>query len=141
MLDLILRFGNFISEDAFLWICALAGSGLFVIQFILNLFGALDQELNEGSDAGDFKWISKQALIGFLMMFGWVALTSRKEFGLSGPLSALLGFGGGLIAIFLTGLIFRSAKKTPQYWKCFQHRGCGWKRGSCLPQNTQRGSW
>ena len=112
MLELIFKFGELISEDAFLWFCAIAGSGLFLIQFVLNFFGAFDQsELSEGSDSGDFKWISKQAIIGFLMMFGWVALTSRKEFAFSGPISALFGFAGGLIAMFLTGLIFRSAKR------------------------------
>jgi hypothetical protein len=45
------------------------------------------------------------------MMFGCVGLTSRNEFGLSGLSSMTISFAGGLLAIFITGLIFRGANR------------------------------
>jgi hypothetical protein len=45
------------------------------------------------------------------MMFGWVGLTCKHEFGLSILATSLIAFLGGLIAIFATALIFKSAKK------------------------------
>lgn len=114
MLDLFYKFDDLIKEDSIFWFCALSGSGLFIIQLALNFFGAgshthMDDQTSE-FDTGKFKWLSKQALTGFLMMFGWVGLTCRREFELSGLSSAFVALGGGIIAICITGLIFRGAK-------------------------------
>lgn len=91
-------------HDSLFWFCALAGSGLCLIQFLLSIFGADD-------DLGKFKWMSKQAVIGFLMMFGWVGLTCKKELDCSGIESAGFGLIGGIVAILMTGFIFKMAAK------------------------------
>ncbi len=75
---------EFLSKDSLYWFCAIAGTGLFIIQFAITLFFG---DLDEGSaeiDSGDFKWLSKQAITGFLMKFGWAGLACRKEFDASG---------------------------------------------------------
>jgi len=94
-------------DDAFFWFFALTGSGLFIIQFILNFLGAL--EGGDGDSSGDFKWLSKHAITGFLMMFGWIGLTCKKEFDLSGVEASLVALIGGFITMGITGFIFKMA--------------------------------
>lgn len=115
MLEAFYKFSDLISQESVFWFFALLGSGLLIIQFILNFIGGdnLD-DIDDGGgevDTGKFKWLSKQALTGFLMMFGWVGLTCRIEFDLSPIGSVLFSLAGGLITTFLSGLIFKNAKK------------------------------
>ncbi|MBS0648812.1 MAG: hypothetical protein JSS10_06285 [Verrucomicrobia bacterium] len=98
-----------LSKDTFFWFCALAGSGLFTLQFLLSLFGVGDD--HDAFDAAHFKWLTKQTLTGFLMFFGWVGLTCKREFELSAVASAGWAIGGGLAAVFATALIFKMARK------------------------------
>jgi hypothetical protein len=87
---------------------------MFILQFGLNLIGLGDQEgFDEGaaSDAGSFKWLSRQALTGFLMMFGWSALACENEFDLVGAPRIAIALLCGIIAIFATGYIFKVARK------------------------------
>ena len=112
MLELFSKLNN-LDKDSIFWFCALAGTGMFAIQFLLTLFGIGEQD-SEGSgesDAGQFQWLSKQALTGFLMLFGWVGLTCRKEFDLSGALTIAFALCGGLASILITGLLFKAARK------------------------------
>jgi len=103
-----------IKESAF-WFCAISGTCLFLIQLLSSLFGAdLHPEASDGdldTHDGEFKWLSKQALTGFLMMFGWVGLTCRKQFDLGSLPTILFSLGGGLILFFFTSLIFKGAGK------------------------------
>jgi hypothetical protein len=62
-------------------------------------------------DAQNFKWLTKQTVTGFLMFFGWVGLTCKKEFALSPTYSAVFAVVGGLIAVVVTAFIFKMAKK------------------------------
>ncbi|HSX13837.1 MAG TPA: hypothetical protein VLE96_05400 [Chlamydiales bacterium] len=84
------------------WFCALAGSGLFLIQFLINVLGLGDSESKQ------FKWLSLQAITGFLMMFGWAALTCQIEFllGMAPTLAISLpvGFGAIFVIRYLYGL-------------------------------------
>ena len=93
-------------DDSLFWFCALTGSGLFLIQFLLTLIGDLD---NESHSINDFKWLSKQAITGFLMMFGWVGLTCKKEFECTNLTSSFIGFLCGIVAMVITGFIFKMA--------------------------------
>ena len=97
------------------WISALIGTGLLIIQSLLSLIGADHHDDVGGGDVeldeGGFKWISKQAIAGFLMMFGWVGLSCIKEFGLSGVATNLIAVTAGLLSFFITGLLFRMARK------------------------------
>lgn len=94
-------------EHSFFWFFAMTGSGLFLIQLLLNLFGAD----HDDADSGKFKWLTKQALTGFFLMFGWAGLTCRKEFGLSLVASSLISVIAGIGAVFLTALLFNGARK------------------------------
>jgi len=71
------QFSIIVSHDTLFWFAALSGSGMLVIQFALNFLGITDSEgAGHGIDfdAREVKWLSKQALTGFLMMFGWIGL-------------------------------------------------------------------
>lgn len=100
--------------DTFYWFCALTGSGIFTIHLLLNLIGIgeFDNFDNVGmSDAGQIKWISVQTLTGFLMMFGWTALTCQKEFGIDGPLMIAIALTAGAIAIYIIAMLLRFTAK------------------------------
>jgi hypothetical protein len=108
MLELIKTAGVFLDGESFYWFCALAGTGLFVIQLVMTFVG---DGLGEDLDVGNVKWLSRQALTGFLMMFGWTALTCRKEFGLSFFYVLVFSFAMGLLAICVSGSIIRLARR------------------------------
>lgn len=103
---------NLFDQDRIYWFCALAGSALFAIQFLLSLLG-----FSEGEDLGEngaldglqIKWISKQTLTGFLMMFGWTALACKHEFELSLAQTIVLSLISGLAAVAISGLLFKGA--------------------------------
>ena len=98
---------DMIYKDSIFAVFAYLGTLFFVLQFLFSLFGA---EGYEEASGGDFKWLSKQALSGFAMMFGWIGLTCVKEFSLDPVLSVVVSVAGGLVAFFVTGFIFRMAK-------------------------------
>ena len=105
MLNYILSFFDLIPSETFFWFCALAGSGMFAIQFLLNLFGVADHEDLDAGDVGDegkFKWFSIQAITGFLMMFGWTAITCQKEFGFQDLSTISISITVGFLTIFIT---------------------------------------
>ncbi|MCE2983169.1 MAG: hypothetical protein LW832_06350 [Parachlamydia sp.] len=99
-------------NESFYWFCALSGSGLFIIQFILNLIGlSHDFDLEGVEDFGKIKWLTRQALTGFLMLFGWSALACQNELQLSQAATFTIAFACGITAIAATGLIFKLALK------------------------------
>lgn len=106
MLEPILNYT--FEADSIFWFCALTGSGLFFIQFLLSMMGA-DSE--ESLDAGNFKWLTRQGMTGFLMMFGLSGLTALKEFGLSMQVTLAIACFFGLLALTTVGFIFKMAKK------------------------------
>jgi hypothetical protein len=96
-----------INNDSFYWFFALLGSGLFAIQLGINLIGFGSKS---PSSSLQFKWMSKQALTSFLMMFGWTALTCRKEFDLEQAWVIAISCMSGLVAFLATALIFKIVK-------------------------------
>ncbi len=106
MFDLVSKLDSQSSLETFFWFCALAGTGLFIVQSILLFMG-----LGEDEHCEEFKWFSKQAVIGFLMMFGWVALTCRLQFEMGRWPAAAWGCGGGVLAMLCTGLLFKWTKQ------------------------------
>lgn len=111
-MEYILILKNLINYEAILWFCALVGSGMMLIQFLLNLFGLGEDHVDEiAIDALKFKWLSRQAISGFVMMFGWTGLACQHEFGLSMMPSILISFAVGVLTIFITTSIFKAAKK------------------------------
>lgn len=94
------------------WFCALAGTGMLVLQIVMSLIGTdHDSQENSTIEDGKFKWMTKQASTGFLMMFGWIGLACSEQLSFSLFLSFLLALGAGLIASFLASFIFHLAKK------------------------------
>lgn len=114
-------FNELIKSGSVFWFCALAGSGMFFIQFIINIFGGMDQDnfdvgdttdaSNDAADARRFKWFSMQAITGFLMMFGWTAITCQSEFGLKNILTIGISIASGVLAALIIRSIFKYAKK------------------------------
>ncbi len=114
MLEIITNLKISIDTYPLFWVCASVGSTLFVIQFMLTLFGADGHEdFDNGTTSIDnnVKWLSKQALTGFLMMFGWTGITCKTEFQLENSMAILISFAAGLLTIFITGYIFKTAGK------------------------------
>lgn len=107
MSEILHKFNALTGDDPIFWFCALAGSGMFIIQFILTLFGADHEDM----DSTGLRLLSKQALSGFLMMFGWVGLTCKKEFHVSELTSALLACVAGTAAMFISAYLFKYSKK------------------------------
>ncbi|MDP1835702.1 MAG: hypothetical protein Q8K75_07210 [Chlamydiales bacterium] len=115
-----------IKSGSFYWFCALTGTGIILIQFILNILGVADQDsfdlgdaasdtIHDASqdnvDARRFKWLSMQTVSGFLMMFGWTAITCHSQFGLMTTATIGISLSVGALAAFIIRTIFRLAKK------------------------------
>jgi len=107
-----------LNKETFFWFFALSGSVTLFIQLILNLFGLSDHhdigdtDIDTGEiDTSNFKWLSKQALSGFFMMFGWIGLSCLKEFEFNLILSLAIAFIAGVLAMVASGFIFKMARK------------------------------
>lgn len=119
-------FSELMKSGSIFWFCALAGSGMFIIQFMINIFGIGDHDSfdtcevvtdnihdtgHNSADARKFKWLSMQAITGFLMMFGWTAITCQKEFELQINTTIGISLAAGIVAALIIRSIFKLAKK------------------------------
>lgn len=111
---------NYINEiiksGSIFWFCALSGSGMFLIQFIINIFGISDtNDIDDGgqdaADARKFRWLSMQTITGFLMVFGWTAITCQNEFELQNATTIGISLAAGLLAALIIRSIFKQANK------------------------------
>ncbi len=111
MFAIVDKLTNLLNDGSIYRFCALAGSGMLLIQMVMGFIGT-DAENEQGFfEDGKFKWMSKQALTGFIMMFGWMGLTCSRQFNLP-PLSSLLvATGSGLVASLIASFIFHVARK------------------------------
>lgn len=92
------------------WFCALAGTGMLVIQFLIALIGG-DQDDSSIETDGQFKWMSRQAFTGFLMMFGCVGLACYLQLRLSIVATFVSATSAGVGASLISALIYHFAKK------------------------------
>lgn len=109
-------FNELIKSGSIFWFCALSGSGMLLIQFIINIFGvsdndSFDDSSGDSSDAKKFKWLSIQAITGFLMMFGWTAITCQSEFELQNMATIAISFAAGILTAIIIRSIFNLAKR------------------------------
>lgn len=125
MFDYINYFNELIKSGSAFWFCALLGTGMFFIQFFINIFGRADHEgldaddltdvdtgdSHDPADARKFKWLSMQAITGFLMMFGWTGITAQLEFGLTIIPTLGISLAAGVFSAFMIRAIFKLAKK------------------------------
>lgn len=114
--SMLYYFNEIIVSGSFFWICALVGTGMFFIQFIINLVFVGDLEHldggdNSASDVRVFKWLSIQTITGFLMMFGWTALTCQNEFGFQILPTLGVSLVVGIVTAYLLRFILRLSKK------------------------------
>jgi hypothetical protein len=123
-------FNELIKSGSFSWFCALTGSGMFFIQFIINIFSNTDQNnfdiadstdsSNGSEDARKIKWFSMQAITGFLMMFGWTALTCQHEFDLHHIPTIGISTASGIFAAILIRFIYKYSKKLQSPGSCYK---------------------
>ncbi len=114
MIEHFSKFIDVMNQNPFFWSCALLGSGMFIIQLLLSFVGDFDNEASHGDaeiDTVKVKWISKQAITGFLMMFGWSALTCQRQFNLSRAMTLIIAAAAGIVTVFVIGFIFKMARK------------------------------
>ncbi len=85
---------------------------MLALQIVMSLIGT-DHDAHEQTtiEDGKFKWMTKQAFTGFLMMFGWIGLACSEQFSFSIFISLLFALGAGLIASFIASFIFHLARK------------------------------
>lgn len=147
---------NYIEElirsGSVFWFCALSGSGMFLIQFIINVFGMGDHDnfdtsdvssdsIHEGGqdsqDAKKFKWLSLQTITGFLMVFGWTAITCQNEFGLQDFITIGISLTSGVFTALIIRLIFKLAKKLRSSGSVYRIEDAIGKEGyvyHCIPK-------
>lgn len=129
-------------EDPVFWFCAISGTGLFIIQFFFSfLWGdaSHDHDGNyDGHDAG-FKWLSKHGLTGFLMMFGWIGLTCCKQFEFGRVSTTVLSLVGGILSLFIVGLIFKGVSKLRSLGTVFSIEGTIGKQATIYQQISFNG--
>jgi hypothetical protein len=90
--------------DTFFWSCAWLGSALFLLQVLLAFVGA-----GEGDLA--VKWLSRQAVTGFLLLFGWTALGCEYQLHFSLGATLPIAAAAGGLAAGGVWLIFKGAQK------------------------------
>lgn len=127
MLYYIDYFNSLSNLEILFWFCALVGTGMLFFQLLLNIIGVVDIDgfdANDGtvadnshdpnrnsSDVRRFKWLSVQAITGFLMMFGWTSITCQKEFGLQNTTAIGISIVVGVLSAVISGSIFKFTKK------------------------------
>lgn len=99
-----------VNSGSVFWFCALAGSGLFFIQLMINLFGMGDAD-SGSDDIRHFKWLSIQAVTGFLMIFGWTAITCQNEFDQALLPTVAISLVAGLIAALIIHFLIQFTKR------------------------------
>ena len=107
--------------EQFFLICALLGGIMFLIRFVLQLFGGngdADTDIDVGhadvvhADADvSFKLLTMQGLTAFFMMFGLVGFVLLRGSRLGNTLAIAGALLAGLASVWLIGKIFSSFKK------------------------------
>lgn len=111
---------EFSGLELFFIVCAVIGGGLFLVRFMIQLFGGsdTDADLEVGHADVDhvdadvsFKLLTLQGLTAFFMMFGLVGFAMLRESHASGGAALTSASVAGLGTVWLIGRIFSSVKK------------------------------
>lgn len=122
------------------WICAISGSLFFLINTIISFTSGLDNSTDissheishdgiDGSDAS-FHLISLTSLTGFVMMFGWTGLAALEQAQLNAGISFLIAGLAGFITMYITALLFKSARKLISSGSVFEIENSVGKKGT-----------
>lgn len=98
----------------FYWYCAIAGSGLFFLQFLLTVLGSGSEEMSDaagGVEAGKFRWFTRQGITGFILFFGWCGVTCYKQFALEPFAVFCFSVLAGAVALCSVALLFLGAQR------------------------------
>lgn len=126
-------FNSLVGFEKVLWGIAIFTSVIFVIQFIMVIFGGdadsetdLDTDFDTDIDVdpGDvdhaqedtgfsFAWLSFRNLVNFFLLFSWVGISCFSH-GLSVPLALLISSASGLLWAFLVVLMYKGMSKLQQ---------------------------
>lgn len=108
-------FGEFYGLELFYLICGMVGGSVFLLRFVLLLFGLGDgdMELEPDMDMGSgeiiadadasFRILSVQGLASFLAIFGLTGLALIREWGVSAGFSMIGGMAAGAAMMFVVG--------------------------------------
>ncbi len=119
MEELFTTFQNLDVLLQFFWGCAVIASIIFVIQFILTLFGidhgdlSTDFDIHDGSTmdlGGTINLFTIKNLIGFLMGFGWAGVCFYNSIS-STFLLILSSFAVGCLFVAMFILIYKQTRK------------------------------
>lgn len=106
--------------ELFFIICAVIGGGLFIVRFVIQLFGGhdTDADLEVGHADVDhidadvsFKLLTLQGLTAFFMMFGLVGFAMLRESHASSGVALASALAAGTGTVWIIGRIFSSVKK------------------------------
>lgn len=97
--------------DTFFWFCAIAGTLLFLLRFLMMFVGFGEGFGDDHHADADFKMLSIHSMTGFFMMFGWSGLAALHQFHLPIQWASLVAFGCGLFCIFVLHQLFRVARR------------------------------
>ena len=103
-------------------VCAVIGSGLFVVRFILQLVGGHDAGVDTNLEVGHadvdhidpdvrLKLLTLQGLTAFFMMFGLVGFALLRESHAGGGVALGGALAAGSGTVWLIGKLFSSVKK------------------------------
>ncbi len=105
---------NYFSLDQIFSACAWVATPFYLLRILLSFIGFSDGDsadtLGDHSSDDAFKFLSLNALIGFLMMFGWGGLTAHRQFSLNNLISVSVALSSGLLFLGLTRSIFKVAR-------------------------------
>jgi len=106
--------------ELFFIICAVIGGGLFIVRFLIQLFGGTDTDADLQVGHADvdhvdadvsFKLLTLQGLTAFFMMFGLVGFAMLRESHASGGIALASALVAGTGTVWIIGRIFSSVKK------------------------------
>ncbi|MCM1312745.1 MAG: serine protease [Bacteroides sp.] len=110
-------FGGLETMQQVFWVCALAGSAVFVIQLLLTLFGMDSSDIDIDFDAGDtldlgggLSLFSIRNLVNFFVGFGWAGVCLHSLIS-NALLLTLAATAVGLCFVWMFFFIYRQTRK------------------------------
>ena len=121
-------FANSTPLENVFWFCALVGTLLFMVRFIMMMVtgggegegidgGGVDGDVGAVHDGGGvidsdatFHVFSLHTIIAFVMMFGWAGLSAYRQFYLGAGLSVFVALITGLLFMFLTAYLLKKLR-------------------------------
>lgn len=104
-------FENMSTLESAYWIIAIIGSSIFVLLFVMSLFGAdadadFDTDMDIEADAGiGLQFFTFKNVMAFFTLFGWTGITCIDN-GMSTTATILISVAAGLAMMVLMAALF-----------------------------------